>query len=422
MSEPPGWAAPEAPREDDPGRAGLAPPAGPPTGWGPPPGYGPPPPGYGPPPSSYGPPPPSGYGPPQPGYGPPPHGYAPTPQVPAGYGPAPYGPPAGWGPAPFQRKPGIIPLRPLLFSEVLDGAFQAMRTNPRTMIGIAAAVLGVTSLVSIPVQAALQTWLGDSATTLSQTDPFTAIQSSTNQLLAGVPGSLLTQLAVIVLNALLVVAVSSAVLGEKTAPGALWLRVRRRVPAAIGLAVVTFLLFLITSLVVGGLLATPSILLFVNNQPGLGFLAALIAILVLLGLYLTMAVYLSLAAPALLLENLGIFRALGRSWRLVRGNFWRTLLILFVAQLLTLIGSAILAVPFGLLAGGLDILTGNALHTHFWADVGSATLSAVGQTAGGAVLHPWWSAIIAIIYIDLRMRREGLDLELNRVADARERE
>ena len=411
MSEPSGWSLPEAPRDDDPVRRGLPPPSHvpPPAAYLP---YAAPP---GPPPSSYGPPPPPSYGPPPPSSGPGVrHGPAPA-------GTPGHGPPPGWGGwvPPAQRRPGIVPLRPLLFSEILDGAFRAMRTNPRTMIGISAVVLALASVVSIPVQAVMQLRAGNEQADLAGTGAAGGFQAGLDAYTATLPAALIVQLATIVLNALLVVAVSSAVLGEKTSPGELWRRVRRRVPAAIGLALLTFLVVVVGLAVVGTVLAIPSVLLFTADQPYVAWPLAVLAVIAFLVLTVVLLVHLSLAAPALLLEGLGPVRALRRSWRLVRYSFWRTLGLVVGSYALNVLLSAIIVAPFGLLTTVVQVLTGNELQNHFWGNVLDAAISAFGQTAGGAVLNPWWSAVIALVYIDLRMRREGLDLQLIRTADER---
>src|SRR4051794_14144311 len=62
--------------------------------------------------------------------------------------PPPSGPP-GWAPAGYGRPPtGIVPLRPLSVGEILDGAFQAVRANPRTMVGTSAAVIAAVTVLS----------------------------------------------------------------------------------------------------------------------------------------------------------------------------------------------------------------------------------------------------------------------------------
>jgi hypothetical protein len=312
-----------------------------------------------------------------------------------------------------------VPLRPLSLTEILDGGFQAMRTNPRTMIGIAAVVLAVTSLITIPVQAALRTWLGAGTGAIDQANPSSVLELELNLVLPSVPSLLLVGLATTVLSAMLVVAVSSAVLGERTPPGELWRRVRRRVPAAVGLAVVTYVLgAVVIGLPVAGLGAL-TVVLVLNQQIAFAVIVGFLTLIAFVVLAIGFGVFTSMAAPALLLENLGILASLRRSWRLLRGSFWRTLLTLFVAYLLQSLASALVVFPFSAFAALLDFATGNGQHTSFGANLVYATVTAVGQIAGGAVLTPWWAAVVALIYIDLRMRREGLDLELIRAADAR---
>ena len=47
-------------------------------------------------------------------------------------------PPPGLSWRPQALQPGIIPLRPLGMGEIYDGAFRAVRANPRVMFGLAA--------------------------------------------------------------------------------------------------------------------------------------------------------------------------------------------------------------------------------------------------------------------------------------------
>src|SRR6185437_2024795 len=135
------------------------------AGPGVPPGYGAPPPppygGYGPqggyaPPGGYGA--LGGYGVPG-GYGPP-GGYG----TPGGYGaPGGYGTPGGYGAyggGPYGRpqapKPGIVPLRPLNMTEILDGAFAAIRWNPKTILTSSAAVATISAVLIAVVSYVLQ--------------------------------------------------------------------------------------------------------------------------------------------------------------------------------------------------------------------------------------------------------------------------
>src|SRR5262249_29791621 len=128
--------------------------------------------------------------------------------------------PGGWaampGMPPPKPKPGIIPLRPISLGEIYDGAFQALRTNPRTMIGVSAVVIAVTTLITTLPQAAALTGLGDSAIfSPSRTEPVRPEDAVGP--LAGLVTSLLVPsviqaLATTVVTGLLIVAVSGAVL------------------------------------------------------------------------------------------------------------------------------------------------------------------------------------------------------------------
>ena len=106
----------------------------------PPPGY--PPPGYqGYPPPGYQPYPPPGYqGYPPPGY----PGYPPPGYPPPGYGAFPPMPPA--------IKPGVIPLRPLTLTDILNGAFSYIRTNPKATLGLTTVVVVIAQLIGLALQ------------------------------------------------------------------------------------------------------------------------------------------------------------------------------------------------------------------------------------------------------------------------------
>jgi hypothetical protein len=121
-----------------------------------------------------------------------------------------------------------------------------------------------------------------------------------------------------------------------------------------------------------------------------------------------------MAGPAVVLEREGPAQALARSWRLVRGSFWRVLGITVLAGLIVLLTAGVLQIPFGLLAamaGG-----GNSLLPSTGGNVASILISAVGGVVAGAVARPISAGVAVLLYVDLRMRREGLDLVLQTAA------
>jgi hypothetical protein len=132
-----------------------------------------------------------------------------------------------------------------------------------------------------------------------------------------------------------------------------------------------------------------------------GLLVALATIaLVVPGIWLF--VMYSVAVPALLLERIGAWSALRRSFRLVRGRWWPTAGALLVGYLLigiigALVTGVIMVVPS--LVAEDNTLVG-------------ALGSVVGGTVGSVLTTPYSAAVVTLLYFDLRVRKEGLDLQL----------
>ncbi len=104
---------------------------------------------------------------------------------------------------------------------------------------------------------------------------------------------------------------------------------------------------------------------------------------------------LSLAAPIVLLEDARIDTALERSWSLTRDNRLRILGAMMV------VGFFQVVVQFGA-AGGLAAF-----------GLGLQSLpTQIVQRAAGLVLAPLSSIVLTLIYYDLKIRKEGFDLEL----------
>lgn len=109
----------------------------------------------------------------------------------------------------------------------------------------------------------------------------------------------------------------------------------------------------------------------------------------------------AVSVPALLVEGLSPSRAVGRSWSLVAGRWWRTLGIFLVVLLLTWVASAILGATGGAVIGLVPGLTD---------DQRGALIVVTGSLAGALVLPVNYIAI-TLMYYDLRVRREGFDLD-----------
>lgn len=110
----------------------------------------------------------------------------------------------------------------------------------------------------------------------------------------------------------------------------------------------------------------------------------------------------SVSPAALVTEQLGPVAALGRSYQLARGRFWPVLGAIVLAYLLYTVASQIIGVLTSVVtvAGSLDGDTLTFLPTV----IGSALVSVIAA--------PFLAAMVTIIYFDLRVRKEGYDLEL----------
>jgi len=115
------------------------------------------------------------------------------------------------------------------------------------------------------------------------------------------------------------------------------------------------------------------------------------------------AVYLlvrwSLVLAAMMAEDIGPIRGLGRSWNLVRGSWWRTLGILAIVVIMQVIITYGLLILFSVIAALVSS-----------GDFQAAVVQVVG-TLVSAVVSPIVYIAIVLLYFDLRVRKEGLDLD-----------
>ena len=105
--------------------------------------------------------------------------------------------------------------------------------------------------------------------------------------------------------------------------------------------------------------------------------------------------------PVMFVEKVGLSAAMGRSWRLVEGRWWRTFLILFLIGLLWYFATFALQAFIGLAVGVIGSV------------ISSFVVLAVLQSAQvivAALVNPILQIAIVLIYFDLRVRREALDL------------
>jgi hypothetical protein len=269
-----------------------------------------------------------------------------------------------------QAGPSVPELRPLSVGEVLDVAIKIYFRNAATLFAIVLLIVAPVQTFSSLVQVSASI----------DEDPFTTtsttgeIEVDTDEIWLYATGfGVLIVLALVsstLATGACFKAVSDAYLGERpTWLGSLRFALRR-----------VHSIFWVT--VLGGFLA---------------FLGLIACIIPGIWLYVSFAV----AVPVLLTEGVRGRRALGRSRRLVKGRWWPAFGIL-------VLGTILAAVVSGVITGVLGALSLADPDNEFVAFV----LGAVGGTVASTLTTPFQAAFVTVLYVDLRVRKEGFDLQL----------
>lgn len=285
----------------------------------------------------------------------------------------PYGRPyPGQSDAWTSAQPGPIPLRPLGVGEILGVAVTVVRRCLPSLV-LAALVVGlVSALTTVGVLAAagtLQsyaeaTWLED------------VLRGGTS-IPASIVVSALAGMLVSIIGAQVVAGIATVYAGAlaqgRDGRGEASARLRGRWGALLGVSVVV------------GVVVSVGLMLLVAP----GVLAYLV---------------LALAAPVVAMERSGVGESLRRSAHLGRGQRSRIFGVVALAVLIGTLGGGVVTTVLGSLFGQHDAVTTLLITQGLGAVVGAFT---------GA----WTGAVVALLYIDIRIRTERLDYALRLAAD-----
>lgn len=315
---------------------------------------------------------------------------------------------------------GLIPLHPLSFGQLLGASFGVIRWNAKATV--------VPALVISALQSVL-TLGGFGLFAVSAIDRVQRASTGTDrdQILAGViGGGLLITLGAIaitvfssaLLQGMLVTVIARAAVGERiTIRQALRAGFRRLLPL-LGFAVLIGALQLVAIAVLGGLV----VLIASTGQAGIvvAIVVGILGGLAFAAAYLFLAIKLTTVPSTIVLERLGVFASIRRSWTLMRSAFWRTLGLLALVVAMVSVAAQIVTLPFSVLGGALSgLLFPNAsgdLDDIVPLLVGTIPGSLVGIVVAGLGQIAQVAAVV-LVYLDRRMRREGLDLELQRFVE-----
>ncbi|WP_329624135.1 oxidoreductase [Streptomyces sp. NBC_01255] len=348
-------------------------------------------------------------------------------------GPPPYG--YGYPPPPPPPRPGVIPLAPLDLGAILSGTFAAFGRHWKQLVGVTAAVYGTAILfVGAAILIAFAA-VGDLFPAVFDLpagqeprwdDVRPLIVAFVCVWIAGL-------IAILCAGALTAAAcpavIQEAVLGRPTTFGAIWRRAWARMPAVLGTVFLTSLILMlpVVILLVGfaamfvGLLADLGDL---DSAPSNGnwllipFLAVLLALLV-TPLATWIWVKFSLAPAVAVMEGQGPIASMRRSSTLIRGSWWRSFGILLLVALVTAFVSWLIQQVLSLVAAA------PLAAVDFSGDDPSAVIAAfavvialllVGQLVSQLIVSVFPPLATALLYVDLRIRKENLAPDLARAA------
>jgi hypothetical protein len=287
-------------------------------------------------------------------------------------------------------KPGVIALRPLNIGDILDGAITAIRRHALLVLGVGAVVAVITAAITFVVQKYALANLADFASTV-ELGPAATEAELRNALfgtfgdafLVLISSTLVSTFLLTVTTGLMAAVMGRAALGREVTFGIAWREVQPRLLPLLGVAFVYALLSTIGVM----LCIIPGVLVWV---------------------------FWALAAPALVLEH-GTFReAFARSVKLISGAFWRVLGVLLLARIIESIFENIIQIPFSLGSGVFSQMFNPGKVAV--PSTGDLLLASAGQIIAGTIAIPFVALVTVIVYLDQRMRREGMDIELARAA------
>jgi hypothetical protein len=123
--------------------------------------------------------------------------------------------------------------------------------------------------------------------------------------------------------------------------------------------------------------------------------------LILPGIWLLIAW--SVALPVMLVEGIGGFGAIGRSFKLVEGRWWATCGRFVVAYILIGVLASVFGLAFDEVVSGLGVSD---------TSTGALILDRFASFLVSLFTTPFIAAVTTLVYFDLRVRKEGFDLAL----------
>lgn len=312
-------------------------------------------------------------------------------------------------------------LRPMTLGDMFDAAFRLYRRYFLTFIGVAA-------LLQVPMaiaQMALQFTIGGNFLTewmralttpaLPGTSPFSTLPFGQLAMYMGLTSALSIGQVLLVqslINGALANAVSRAYTGQPVSILDAYRIGWRRFFALVGAAMVPLLASTVLFGVLAACIGGSFFFLLRGGDTNSGALAGVLIVIVFFGALILVGLALAffyvrllLTTQTIVLENQGPLAGIARSWRLTNGAFWRALALVV---LLFLLAYVISVIPTSMVSFVLQLISAGDLTALMR---NQAIVSGIG-VLGQLLVLPFQLVIYTMLYYDLRMRKEGYDLEL----------
>lgn len=301
--------------------------------------------------------------------------------------------------------PPLIPLAPLRAGELYLGAIRALRANPRVMFGLTAVVVAVMNIVSIATQLSIvarNAIVGGVPADADAQQVLSAIGLGSGW---SVIGSMLGIVGTLLATGIVTVSVARAVLGRKTRTATALRSAGRRLPTLIALGALEIGLILMPVAMAVALTILGAIA-WGPDRAGIVTTAAVAAcVLAVFAMWPLMAI----APSAVMLERRGPVGSLGRALDIQWRGYWRLLGRLVLSYLIAYAVGVAVWLPFWLAARWIATTGGG--------EVLPALLVVLGSAVGQIVTLPFLAAVNTLLYVDQRIRNEGLGPEFAQVND-----
>jgi len=289
-------------------------------------------------------------------------------------------------------------LRPLDVGERLDATFKAYRAN-FTSVAMAILIIAipfavVDAFVSYTTKPTSSIFVNSQFPGSSPVIHWDELWTEAGGLFVIlVLSSLLTMWA----SAVVVQIVGRNLLGEEIKWSAALSGSGRRLGSLLWITLLVSIGWIVPMSVVGGV----GVALIAANLRTLGGIILVVGFLAFMPYALWFYVGQSLSVPVLMLEDIRGVAAIRRSFRLIRQSWWSVFGTIFLAGLIT--GFASFAISAVFLALNFVANSNSALTILF---------SAVERVISLVLVTPFSATILVILAIDMRVRKEGFDLEI----------